>query len=105
MSRKEAITSRIDYVAFADIVAAAGILVVASRPDGLAITASAAIVAAAAVICRAWVSATRYVAGKARRPAAPGDVDRQFRPPPKAEPAPPPVPGRSRSRSWLRDDG
>jgi hypothetical protein len=76
-------------------------IVVAGRPDGLAITVSAIIIAGAAVIYRCSVGVKSYVSSKPKKPQADaGEVDRDFIAPTPVES---PIVARSRSRSWLRD--
>ena len=90
--------ARFNYLVFLDIIVVACILVVAGRPDGLAITVSAIIIAGAAVIYRCSVGVKSYMASKpVNRQAEP---DRDFIAPTPVES---PVVARSRSRSWLRD--
>lgn len=73
--------ARFDYFVCVDLVVVACILVIAGRPDGLAITISAFIVAACAVVFRCMKRATAVVANTARAPAAPApDVDHEFSP-------------------------
>ncbi len=70
-----------DYFVCIDIVVVACILVIAGRPDGLAITISAFIVAACAVVCRCVMRARSVVANATRAPAASSqDVDHKFSP-------------------------
>ena len=70
-----------DYFVCIDLVVVACILVIAGRPDGLAITISAFIVAACAVVCRCVMRARSVVANATRAPAAPApDVDHAFSP-------------------------
>jgi hypothetical protein len=70
-----------DYFVCIDLVVVACILVIAGRPDGLAITISAFIVAACAVVCRCVMRARAVVANTTRAPAASAqDVDHKFSP-------------------------
>ena len=70
-----------NYLVFVDIIVVACILVIAGRPDGLAITISAFIVAAGAVVCRCAMRARSVVANATRAPAAASqDVDHKFSP-------------------------
>ena len=72
---------RFDYLVFLDVIVVACILVIAGRPDGLAIKVSAIVVAACALVYRCTAGAASFVAGKSRAPAAPRqDVDRTFTP-------------------------
>jgi hypothetical protein len=73
--------ARFDYFVCIDIVVVACILVIAGRPDGLAITISAFIVAVCAVVFRCMTRVRSVVASTPRAPAAsPQDVDRKFSP-------------------------
>jgi hypothetical protein len=93
--------ARFNYLVCLDIVVLACILVVAGRPDGLAITVSAIIIAGAAVIYRCSVGVKSYMSSKPTKPQAdPGEQDRDFIAPAPVES---PIVARSRSRSWLRD--
>jgi hypothetical protein len=95
---------RFNYLVCLDIVVVACILVVAGRPDGLAITLSAIIVAACAMVYRCSLSIRSYTASKGRAPAPPApDVDRKFSPPTYTAPAENTPDRASRSKSWLRD--
>ena len=95
------IPARFNYLVCLDIIVLACILVVAGRPDGLAITVSAIIIAGAAVIYRCSVGVKSYMSSKPTKPQAdPGELDRGFSAPTPVES---PVVARSRSRSWLRD--
>lgn len=70
-----------DYFVCIDIVVVACILVIAGRPDGLAITISAFIVATCAVVCRCVMRARSVVANATRAPVASAqDVDHKFSP-------------------------
>lgn len=70
-----------DYLVCLDVIVVACILVIAGRPDGLAITVSAIVVAVCALVFRCTAGAASYVAGKSRAPAAPQqEVDRAFTP-------------------------
>lgn len=74
-------TPRFNYLVCLDIVVVACILVVAGRPDGLAITITAVIVAACALVYRCSQGIRSYTAAKSRAPAPPvEDVDRKFKP-------------------------
>ena len=94
--------ARFNYVVCLDIIVLACILVVAGRPDGLAITLSAIVIAAGAVLYRCSVGVKSYLSSKpATPPADPGDLDRRFDAPTPKAPVDSPIVGRS--RSWLRD--
>jgi hypothetical protein len=96
--------ARFNYVVCLDIIVLACILVVAGRPDGLAITLSAIIIAAGAVFYRCSVGVKSYLSSKPTKPQAdPGDLDRSFSAPTPEVPVESPIAVRSRSRSWLRD--
>ena len=99
------ISTRFNHLVCLDIVVLACILVVAGRPDGLAITLSAIIVATGAVVVRCSAGVKSYLSGKATRTQAdPGELDRSFRPPAPAAPAELPTVARRKSTSWLRED-
>ena len=93
-----------NYLVFVDIVVVACILVIAGRPDGLAITVSAVIVAVCAVVYRCSQSIKSTMTAKPRAPALPvQDVDRKFKPTTYEAPDEP-APGRvPKKASWLRD--
>jgi hypothetical protein len=93
-----------NYLVFVDIVVVACILVIAGRPDGLAITVSAVIVAICAVAYRCSQSIKSAMTAKPRTPAPPvQDVDRKFKPTTYEVPEEP-APGRgTKKASWLRD--
>ncbi|SDC08574.1 hypothetical protein SAMN05428966_10165 [Massilia sp. PDC64] len=93
---------RFNYLVCLDIVVLACILVVAGRPDGLAITVSAIIIATGAVVYRCSVGVKSYMAAKAQTDA--GELDRSFSPPPPRAPAERPTVARGKSTSWLRED-
>lgn len=67
-----------NYLVLLDIVVVACILVVAGRPDGLAITVTAVIVAACALIYRCCLSVGAAVTNRSR--PAPPEVDRKYKP-------------------------
>ena len=95
------IFARFNYFVCLDIIVLACILVVAGRPDGVAITLSAIIIAGAAVIYRCSVGVKSYMSSKPTKPQADsGEPDRDFIAPTPVES---PIVARSRSRSWLRD--
>jgi hypothetical protein len=90
---------RVNYIVCVDIVVLVCIVVIAGRPDGLAITVSAIIVAILAMLYRCTVNIKSYVSKGSRRRAAPAS-DRQSDPQPPVEiPAGAPA-GRT---SWLRE--
>lgn len=95
---------RFNYLVFLDIVVVACILVVAGRPDGLAITVSAVIVAACALVYRCSLGVKSYAAARSRAPAAPAqEVDRKFSPTTYIAPKEDTPERATRSSSWLRD--
>lgn len=57
-------STRFNYILFIDLVVAVCIVIVAGRPDGLAITVSAAIVAVCALAYRCTLGVQSYVARK-----------------------------------------
>jgi len=92
-----------DYFVCIDLVVVACILVIAGRPDGLAITISAFIVAACAVVCRCVMRARSVVANATRAPAASlQDVDHAFSPA-TFHPSETGTSGGSKRSSWLRE--
>ena len=94
---------RFDYLVFLDVIVVACILVVAGRPDGLAITVSAIVVAACALVYRCTAGTASYLAGKSRTPAAPPqDVDRAFAPTTYDAPEES-VSVAAKKSSWLRE--
>ena len=93
--------ARFNYLVCLDLIVVACILVVAGRPDGLAITVSAIIIAGAAVIYRCAVGVTSCMSAKPAKPHAdPRQVERDFI---ATTPVESPIVARSRSKSWLRD--
>jgi len=92
-----------NYLVLLDVVVLVCILVVAGRPDGLAITVTAIIVAACALIYRCCASLGSAVSNRGR--TAP-EVDRKYKPA-TFRPAEQGVPVReaksTKSVSWLRD--
>ena len=86
------------------IVVVACILVIAGRPDGLAITISAFIVAACAVVCRCVMRTRSVVANMTRAPAASSqDVDHEFSPTTFHPSATGASDNGSKRSSWLRE--
>jgi len=95
---------RFNYLVCLDIIVLACILVVAGRPDGLAITLSAIVIATGAVVYRCSVGVQSYMSGKATRAQADaGELDRSFSPPPPAAPPERLTVARGKSTSWLRE--
>lgn len=96
-------TTPFNYLVLLDIVVVACILVVAGRPDGLAITVTAIIVAVCAVFYRGYLG-LRSTMTRPRAPAP--EVDRKFKPTtfrPEAPSVPVSVTKSTKSGSWLRD--
>lgn len=96
--------SRFNYLVLLDLVVGACILVVAGRPDGLAITVSAVIVAVCAVVYRCTLGIKTSLAQKSRAQAPSAkEVDRKFSPATYQVPEQGAVERAPRSTSWLRD--
>jgi hypothetical protein len=94
--------SSFNYLVVVDLIVMAGILVVASRPDGLAITITAAIAASAAGLYRCTMGVKSLMKPKAPGPAARYTPDRAFKPPAPTIAATRPA-GSKKSDSWLRE--
>ena len=93
-----------NYFVCIDIVVVACILVIAGRPDGLAITVSAVIVAACALAYRCSLSIRTTMANKSRAPApSVQDVDRKFSPTTYTAPERSTSASGSKGTSWLRE--
>lgn len=93
-----------DYLVCLDVIVVVCILVIAGRPDGLAITVSAIVVAVCALVYRCTAGAASYVAGKSRVPAAPPpEVDRAFAPTTYEAPQET-MTVEAKKSSWLRED-
>jgi hypothetical protein len=107
MSVKKAdpdIKTPFNYIVCLDIVVLACILVVAGRPDGLAITVSAIIVAVAALCYRGTVGVKSYMSGKSRNTKAGLRNDERASSPTARKALVDSSPDTSaRNRSWLRD--
>jgi hypothetical protein len=88
-------TSRFNYLACLDLIVFVCILIVANRPDGLAITVSALIIGIGVLICRCVVGVKSYLS----KPAKP-KFDQRVRP---AAPVAAPVVAKPKDKSWLRD--
>jgi hypothetical protein len=91
---------RYDYTVALDAVAMLCILVIASRPDGLAITLCAIIVALAAVVYRVSARIQSRWADRAQKAE---ELDRTFTPPKREAPVVRPPALGGASKSWLRD--
>jgi hypothetical protein len=89
-------TSRFNYIACLDLIVFVCILVVANRPDGLAITVSALILGIGVLIYRCVVGVKSYLA----KPAAKPKFDQRVRP---GAAAAAPVVAKPKDKSWLRD--
>jgi len=94
--------SRFRFLLCIDLVVFVSILVIAGRPEALAITVSAVIVCAIALLYRGTVGVKSYMANAAAKKAARRNAARQpsqvVRRPPAAA-----APVKSTSKSWLRD--
>lgn len=88
------IQNRFNYLVCLDIIVLACILVVAGRPDGLAITLSAIIIATGAVFYRCSVGVKSYMSSK---------PDRSFSAPAPSAPVESAAGARDKSNSWLRE--
>jgi len=87
-------SARFNYLVCLDIIVLACILVVAGRPDGLAITLSAIVIATGAVCYRCSVGVKSYMSRK---------LDRSFSAPTPGAPVKSAAAARDKSTSWLRD--
>ena len=106
--------SRFNYILCIDIVVAVCIVIVAGRPDGLAITISAAVVAVLAIVYRCTMGVMSYMDKKASKAQARAlALGRQRERDAAAvakrnAPVEPPFSTRSRTqarrKSWLSDD-
>jgi hypothetical protein len=98
------ISTRFNYLVCLDIIVLACILVVAGRPDGLAITLSAIIIATGAVCYRCSVGVKSYMSSKPPRTQAESrKLDRSFGAPVPSAPAQSAAQARDKSKSWLRE--
>jgi hypothetical protein len=96
--------ARFDYFVCIDLLVVACILVIAGRPDGLAITISAFIVAACAVVYRCVTRIGSVEANTPRAPAASSqDVDHKFSPTTYQPSETSTSDSGSKRSSWLRD--
>jgi len=100
VSQGDSAKSRSNFILCIDIVVLVSILVIAGRPEALAITVSAIIICVAALIYRATLGVKSYVANAAAKAQSARNAAQQARRMPAAAPAVPAKPG---SRSWLRD--
>lgn len=92
--------SRFNYIYCLDLVAFVCILVIANRPDGLAITASALILGAGALLYRCVLGVKAKFSAPPRQRKAEHQFGERVR---AAAPAAVPVPAKPDSKSWLRD--
>lgn len=92
--------SRFNYLLCLDLVVLVSILVIAGRPEALAITVSAIIICVAALVYRATLGVKSYVANAAAKAKAARATGQQARRMTAATPA---MPAKPTSRSWLRD--
>lgn len=98
------ITTRFNYLVCLDIIVLACILVVAGRPDGLAITLSAIIIATGAVFYRCSAGVKSYMSSKPSRTQADSlKLDRSFGAPAPSAPVESAAGARDKSNSWLRE--
>jgi len=99
------ITTRFNYLVCLDIIVLACILVVAGRPDGLAITVSAIIIATGAVFyrCSIGVKSTMTSAKPPTADAGRRNIDRNFRPAAQRAPDQSDDRGSADRKSWLRE--
>jgi hypothetical protein len=95
------ITSRFNYLLCLDLIVFFCIFVVAGRPDGLAITASALILGVGALVYRCTVSVKSYLS-KPKAPQRKAGKEFGQRVRPKAVPAVPAA-AKPTNKSWLRD--
>jgi hypothetical protein len=98
------ISTRFNYLVCLDIIVLACILVVAGRPDGLAITLSAIIIATGAVFYRCSVGVKSAMSSKPSRTQADSRrLDRNFSAPAPSAPVESAANARDKSKSWLRE--
>lgn len=102
VSRGDSATkSRFNFILCIDLVVLVSILVIAGRPEALAITVSAIIICVAALIYRGTLGVKSYVANaSAKARAARREADQEAR---RTAERTPDVPAKPTSRSWLRD--
>ena len=92
--------SRSNYIYCLDLIAFVCILVIANRPDGLAITASALILGVGALLYRGVLGVKAKLGAPRQQPKAERQFGERVR---AAAPATVPVPAKPDSKSWLRD--
>lgn len=93
--------SRFNYILCIDLIVLVCILVIAGRPEALAITVSAIIICVVALIYRGTVGVRNYVANaSAKARSARSGAGQPAR---RTQAVTPAVAAPSRNRSWLRD--
>jgi len=92
--------ARFNYIYCLDLIAFVCIFVVANRPDGLAITASALILGVGALIYRCALGVKAKLGAPARQRKAEHGFEQRSQ---AAATATAPLPARPASKSWLRD--
>jgi len=93
-----------NYLVCLDVIVLACILVVAGRPDGLAITLSSIIIATGAVFYRCSVGVKSYMSSKpSRTQAGSRKLDRNSSAPAPSAPVESTADVRDKSKSWLRE--
>ncbi len=92
--------ARFNYIYCLDLIAFVCIFVVASRPDGLAITASALILGVGVLIYRCALGVKAKLNAPARQRKAEHEFGQRRQ---AAATATAPLPARPASKSWLRD--
>lgn len=102
VSRSDSTTkSRFNFILCLDLAVLVSILVIAGRPEALAITVSAIIICAVALIYRGTLGVKAYVANaSAKAKAARRDAGQVARPTSAATAT---VAAKSAGKSWLRD--
>lgn len=100
-----ALKPRFNFILLIDLIVFACILVVAGRPDGVAITVSAVIVSVLALTYRCALGIKSYVAkSAAKAKAARPNTERQFSQRVQSMPVSAvALAAKSKSKSWLRD--
>jgi hypothetical protein len=89
--------ARFDYLVCLDLIVFVCIVVIANRPDGLAITIGALILGIGVLICRCMLGVKSRV--EARQPKAAPEFGQRVQSTAPTVPAP----ARPASKSWLRD--
>lgn len=91
--------ARFNYIYCLDLIAFVCIFVIANRPDGLAITASALILGIGALIYRCALGVKAKLSAPAKQRKAKHGFDQRD----QRGQATAPLPAKPRSKSWLRD--